>query len=332
MVWIACANTAGGTVIGSGADCAENDRARMSSGIIARAPPEGHDCERSCGKGRARASPRSPSLMAEVGGTAAPPLDAAGPGAGRALRRARHFEAQAAAHRIGLGQAQGEPLAERVALAALVAGQALARLVVAEIFLPERRRRDEAVAAKLLHRGEEAEGLHAGDPALDQRSDLVGEKGGDVAVHRLAFGDHRAALQIGDELADHVHRSGLLAAEPRTARVRLQAPGPDQRAVDEEIGVTADRRGEMGVGAQCEPEMAVIVRAVISLGLRAQDLFHDLRAELGLAPLFWAPAFAVALDRAGLLDQAVERLGPHHLAERELDPERLQIILQRDEL
>ena len=73
----------------------------------------------------------------------------------------------------------------------------------------------------------------------------------------------------------------------------------------------------MGVGAERQPEMAVIARRVIGLGLGAQDLLHDLRPEIGLADP---------------LDDVVERRGPHHLAERELDSEGLQIILERDQL
>ena len=39
----------------------------------------------------------------------------------------------------------------------------------------------------------------------------------------------------------------------------------------------------MAVGAERQPEMAVILRRVIGLGLGAQDLLHHLRPEIGLA-------------------------------------------------
>jgi hypothetical protein len=79
---------------------------------------------------------------------------------------------------------------------------------------------------------------------------------------------------------------------------RTLLPGHDQ------VGVAADRRGEVGIGAEREPEMAVILRAVIGLRLRAQHLLHDLGPEIRLAHP---------------LDDPVEGRGPDHLAEGELD-------------
>jgi hypothetical protein len=87
--------------------------------------------------------------------------------------------------------------------------------------------------------------------------------------------------------------------------------------VDEEVGVAADRRGEVGVGAQRQSEVAVILRAVIGLGLGAQDLLHHLRAEIGVSDAF---------------DDAVEGGGADHLPERELDLESLEVVLERDQL
>ena len=96
-----------------------------------------------------------------------------------------------------------------------------------------------------------------------------------------------------------------------------QPVGADQRAMDEQVGVAADRRGEVGVGRQRQPEMAEPLGPVARLHLRAEQLLHDLLAALGLAEP---------------LDDPVERARLDHLPERELDAEGVQIILQRDEL
>src|SRR5688572_23118636 len=86
------------------------------------------------------------------------------------------LEAQRSGDRIGFGEAQRELLADPVGLAALLADQFARRLIVAEIFLAQRLREHQAVTAEVGHRGEEAERLDAGDPALDQLADAVGEE------------------------------------------------------------------------------------------------------------------------------------------------------------
>jgi hypothetical protein len=97
------------------------------------------------------------AVVADIDRTAAAPLRATA----RAIvawrpvparRRVGRLEAQPAAHRIGLGEPQGEALAERVEFAAFLADQALARLVVAEIFPAERGGRHQAVAAPFQSR------------------------------------------------------------------------------------------------------------------------------------------------------------------------------------
>src|SRR3954451_23667497 len=97
----------------------------------------------------------------------------------------RQLEAQRARHGIGFGNPQLQLLALAVRGAGVLADQLLGFLVIAEIFVADRRDRNEAVAAKLDHRREKAERLHASDPAHDELPDLVGEVSGDVAVDRL---------------------------------------------------------------------------------------------------------------------------------------------------
>ena len=73
----------------------------------------------------------------------------------------------------------------------------------------------------------------------------------------------------------------------------------------------------MGVGRERQPEMAEPLGRVARLHLGAQQLLHDLLAPVAVADP---------------LDDPVEGAGLDHLAERELDPEGLEIILERDQL
>ncbi|PAV66909.1 hypothetical protein WR25_10397 [Diploscapter pachys] len=63
--------------------------------------------------------------------------------------------------------------------------------------------------------------------------------------------------------------------------------------------------------------MPLVGGRVIGLGLRAQHLLHHLRAEVGITDP---------------VEDMVERRRADHLAEREGHVERLEIVLQRDEL
>ena len=77
------------------------------------------------------------------------------------------------------------------------------------------------------------------------------------------------------------------------------AVGADQRAVDDEVGVAADRRGEVAVARQVEAEVAEVLRGVVGLGHGAQDGDVD---HLGV------------LGAGDAVEQAVELGGLQHLA------------------
>ena len=82
-------------------------------------------------------------------------------------------------------------------------------------------------------------------------------------ARRSAAGDARGDL---GEFAGRRVRQGALAELQRA----------DERAMHDEIGVAADRRGEMRVAAQVEAEMPVILMRIFGLRLRAQnDLVDD---------------------------------------------------------
>ena len=61
--------------------------------------------------------------------------------------------------------------------------------------------------------------------------------------------------------------------------VVAQAQRRDQGAVDDQVGVAADRRGEVGVAVQVQPEVADVVGGIDRLHLGAQ---HDLVDDLGV--------------------------------------------------
>ena len=90
---------------------------------------------------------------------------------------------------------------------------------------------------------------------------------GDQTVDGLALGSHRAPLGAGDALGD----IGQLIRAPmsgETARSEVQRA--DQRAMDDKIGVAADRRSEMRVAAQGSGRNGRSSDGVFGLRLRAQ--------------------------------------------------------------
>jgi hypothetical protein len=81
---------------------------------------------------------------------------------------------------------------------------------------------------------------------MTELPDLVGEVSGDIAVDRLALRLHRPPLEPRNLLADLLELSASVWRKSALA----QLVGADQGAVDQEVGIAADRRGEMGVGRE----------------------------------------------------------------------------------
>jgi hypothetical protein len=118
----------------------------------------------------------------------------------------------------------------------------------------------------------------------------------DEAVHGLALRRHGAPLGRRD--------AGCDLGEVRRRGARRQAVAPelqrrDEGAVDEEVGVAPDRRGEVGVFRQVQAEVADVLGVVLGLHLGAQDHLVD---DGFVRPL------------AHLLQQPVEPLGLWGLA------------------
>ena len=85
----------------------------------------------------------------------------------------------------------------------------------------------------------------------------------------------------------------------------------------DQIGIAADRRGEVGVAAQIEAEMAEIFRRIFGLRLGAQHDFVD------------QPFDVAAFDAR---QNAVEAVRPQRAALRQRNIERAQELAQRVEL
>ena len=69
---------------------------------------------------------------------------------------------------------------------------------------------------------------------------------------------------------------GSAAASAVAQPVLAEVEGGDQGAVDDEVGVAADRRGEMGIAVEVEAEVAVVLGRVLRLRLRAENHLRDL--------------------------------------------------------
>ena len=120
-------------------------------------------------------------------------------------------------------------------------------------------------------RDEEAEACHPRNARIEVVSDLVRHVRREVAVHRVPLRRRGAPLGAGDVLADVREALRLGLGQP----VRAETEAADQRPMHQQVGVAADRAGEMGVARQGEAEMADVLRAVGGLGLAAQHRLVD---------------------------------------------------------
>ena len=146
--------------------------------------------------------------------------------------------------------------------------------------------------------------------AGERRADAVGEMRGDQPVGRLALGRHGAALGIRDLLARRRAAAPIsLVLEAAVA----EAQRAHQRAMHEQVGVAADRRGEVRVAAQVQAEVADVVGGVVGLALAAQ---HHLVDEVGDG------------QRLGAREDAVEVPGLQRRRLRQLHAERLEELAQ----
>jgi hypothetical protein len=92
-------------------------------------------------------------------------------------------------------------------------------------------------------------------PILSARCSAISRS----TVSRSALTARRSAVEISGDLAQlvfrHVRQAVLAVAEIER---------PDQRAMHDQVGIAADRRGEMRVAQQVETEMAVVLGRVFA--------------------------------------------------------------------
>ena len=136
-----------------------------------------------------------------------------------------------------------------------------------KILLAETPDRHQALGHRLVEPHEQPEPLHPRHRGGKAAADLARHQDREEAVDGGALGLHRAPLaprQLGAELGP------VLAARHRLEPALAELQRPDQGAMHHEVGIAPDRRGEMRIAAEIEPEMAEIVRAVGGLALRPQ--------------------------------------------------------------
>ena len=173
--------------------------------------------------------------------------------------------------------------------------------------------RDEAVGPALAQGDEEPEARHAVDAAREDVAYPLRQEGRREAVHGLTLGGGGAALGAGDMLADRFEALLLIGTEA----VVTQLQPADQRAVHQQVRIAADRRGEVGVARQRQPEVPQVLAAVIGLALAAQDQVVD-HLVVGCVP--------------GLLQHPLEGLGTDHLPLGEVQVDGVQELAQRFDL
>src|SRR5438309_2298340 len=102
---------------------------------------------------------------------------------------------------------------------------------------------------------------------------------GAVAIDRFALGLHRAAFEHRDLLADLFE--ALFLARWQAAVAELV--GADQRAVHQQVGITADWRGEVRIARERQPEMPEPLGRIACLHLGPEQLLHDLLTAFTVA-------------------------------------------------
>ena len=109
---------------------------------------------------------------------------------------------------------------------------------MAVIFVADGGDRHEAVRTGLVELHEQPGARHPGDPPREGRADPVGEVAGDQPVDGLALRRHCPALGRGDLLGDRIEHA---RRDVTRKTVLAQSAGTDEGAMDDEIGIAADR-------------------------------------------------------------------------------------------
>ena len=223
------------------------------------------------------------------------------------------FESQRARDRIRLCKTELKCLAQCVAIAGTLPFQRMFGLYVAEKFRPQSRDGHEAISAQPFYGCEETEIGHASDSCIKKLTHSLCQIGSDIAVDCLALSLHGPPFGLADRFAKDGHARSLVTRQPPFAKTI----GIDQRPVDKQIRIAADRRCKMGIGPERQTEMTLVDGRVIGLGLGPQNLLHDLGLEIGIA---------------NTRDKAIEHFRRDHLPQCEWYLECFEKVLESHEL
>ncbi len=155
----------------------------------------------------------------------------------RSVLAIEQLEGQRPADDMGFDEAHVNGIAQREdAIRALAAQHMVGGVVVVEI-LRQGADRDQTIGAETVQGDEHAEARDAGNAAGKAGADAVAQIRRDIAVDGLALGGRGAALGRGDVLGGRFEVDG---AGFEDAAVTQPQAG-DERTMDEQIGVAADR-------------------------------------------------------------------------------------------
>src|SRR5207302_10557358 len=175
------------------------------------------------------------------------------------------LEPQRAGHKGWFDVADGTAIAQPLRFAAALGPQRMSVLMVAKILITDGACRNEAVGAGLVELDEQSGARDPGNVTFERRTDPIGQKMREQAIEGLALRFH-GAPPGGRNLRSNFAQAGNILLVRKRARPELQCA--HQTAVDDQIGIATDRRGEMGITAQVEAKMAIILRRIFRLCLR----------------------------------------------------------------
>src|SRR5690606_21540882 len=131
------------------------------------------------------------------------------------------------------------------------------------IFIAERGNRRKRIGAALVKGDEEAGAGDARDLGREDLADLVGEEHRGKTIRRFALRDHGTPFGRRNLDADLLELRRFLRFQP----VLAEPEGGNQAAMDKEVRIAPDGRGEMRVIREMQAEVMQVFGAVDSLRL-----------------------------------------------------------------
>ena len=168
------------------------------------------------------------------------------------------YGTQPASDGAGFGQTDLELLRQAEFQPGAASGQGLRHFVMHPVIIRQGCGRDESGGAIAQHCDKKPEPGHAGNARLEHHAHLVCHEDGQIPVDRVTFRQGGAAFGAGDVFARIGPTRDLSLRQP----VLTQAQAQDQRTMHQQIGIAADRAGEMRVTGQSQAKMTYIFNTV----------------------------------------------------------------------